>query len=182
MNFLYSLLHFAITLFASLLLVRAHCWTMAVSPRDPMVNFVWRTTNWLINPLYKVIRPRNNVDWTSWTAVILVALVQVVLMRLMLWRPVDLIGFVIVPIANILSWSLNLISFGVLVYCILSFFGPNTRPVQSMLEILLAPFLRPVRRVIPRLGNFDLSPILIFLVIAFLLAYIEPVARGFFVL
>lgn len=65
----------------------------------------------------------------------------------------------------IMSW---LISFNVI----------NTRNqfvanVWRILNQITEPILRPIRRVVPMIGGLDLSPIIVFLVILFLQAWVD---------
>jgi YggT family protein len=43
---------------------------------------------------------------------------------------------------------------------------------------LTAPLLRPIQRVVPRLGGFDISPLILFVIAQILLMVIANVSRG----
>jgi len=43
---------------------------------------------------------------------------------------------------------------------------------------LTAPLLRPIQRVLPRLGGFDISPLILFVIAQILLMVIASVSRG----
>ena len=75
MGILFTLLSIAFGFFGSLLILRAYLWTMAISPRDPIVRFVWTITDWLCNPIGYAVKPRGNWDWTSLAATLLTAVV-----------------------------------------------------------------------------------------------------------
>ena len=65
-----------------------------------------------------------------------------------------------------------------IVQAVLSWVNPYS-PVQPIFDALTRPFLRPLRRVIPLLGQFDLSPLvlLVLLQIALiLLAHLRAAA------
>jgi YggT family protein len=79
----------------------------------------------------------------------------------------------------ILSRSIELVSqvitFIVLMHVVLSYFMDPYHPVRAAIDRLVAPLLNPIRRVVPLIGMFDISPfILIILVqlIASLLIFI----------
>ena len=70
----------------------------------------------------------------------------------------------------IMSW---LISFNVI----------NTRndfvaAVWRIVNAITEPILRPIRRIIPPMGGFDLSPIVVFVIIFFLQNWIASIAMG----
>jgi YggT family protein len=46
--------------------------------------------------------------------------------------------------------------------------------LRRMLEAVTAPFLRPIRRVVPPLGGYDVSPILLVLTIAGVRMFLLP--------
>lgn len=69
---------------------------------------------------------------------------------------VGLYEFVIV-LAVVASW---LIAFGVL-----SMRNDMARSLVNMLDALTEPVFRRVRRIVPAIGGFDLSPIIVFVVL-----------------
>jgi YggT family protein len=56
----------------------------------------------------------------------------------------------------------------VVVNAILSFILSPYHPVRSALDRILAPLLAPIRRVIPPVGMFDFSPLILILIIEIL--------------
>ncbi len=63
---------------------------------------------------------------------------------------------------NILSQVLILL---VIVYVILSYFLSPYHPVRSFVDRIVEPMLSPIRRVVPLVGVFDFSPIVLILLI-----------------
>ena len=64
---------------------------------------------------------------------------------------------------------LNVLWFAILIRVILSWFPVDpSNPIIRILWEITEPVLAPFRRVIPRIGMFDLSPLAAFLVISFL--------------
>jgi YggT family protein len=83
---------------------------------------------------------------------------------------------------DLLRYSLYLLVFAVIVQAVLSWMNPDS-PVQPLFDVMTRPFLRPLRRVIPLLGNVDLSPLvlLVLLQIALIaLAHLRTAAGGLF--
>jgi YggT family protein len=53
---------------------------------------------------------------------------------------------------------------------LMSWIDPTyTRPLGQFLFSLTEPFLAPIRRVLPRTGSFDLSPLVVLLVLGVLI-------------
>ena len=68
-----------------------------------------------------------------------------------------------------LSVLLNILWLAILIRVILSWFPVDqSNPIIRIVWEVTEPVLSPIRRVIPRIGMFDLSPLAAFLVISFL--------------
>lgn len=118
---MYTIFSFLTGLIGSLLLLRAWCWTLAITPRDPVVGFIWKATNWLVTPFGFVVRPRGNWDLPTLAATVFVALVQVWAGRELMGMPETATAFIVAIIAMTLRWLVNLLIWGTIIYCILSF-------------------------------------------------------------
>ena len=179
MNFLFEIFGLATAILGSVLLLRAYLWTLAISPRDPMVAFAWKLTDWLVNPVAYLVKPRGNVEWSCLAAALIVAIIQVMVGREITGFPATALSFALAPFALMLRWAINLLIWGVIIYAIMSFFGNRYIGYQSMLATLVDPFLRPFRRFIPLIGRFDITPIILFLILNLLLRWIVPMSMGF---
>ncbi len=71
-------------------------------------------------------------------------------------------------IAKIISTLANLIILLVIVNSILSYFLSPYHPVRSALERVLQPLLAPIRRIVPLVGMFDLSPLILIILVEIL--------------
>src|ERR1700675_1740098 len=113
--------------------------------RDPMADAIVRVTNWLILPLRKVLPPIGKVD----TATVVAALA---LARL----------------------GLRIYLFAMLLYWLTSFISPSGyAPGVRLLSQLCEPILKPVRRMIPRIGQIDFSVLWVSILIGALLVLLR---------
>jgi YggT family protein len=152
-----TLLSLTLAVFLARLLLQ---WTRA-DFRNPLCQFIVRITNPLILPLRRILPPIGKVDTASVVAVLLVAVVDVAIMRAILG-----IGFppayywielVAIEIARTL---LQMYFYAIVLYALLSLIAPGGySPMQSVLATLCEPVLRPFRRIIPPIGGIDLSPL-----------------------
>jgi YggT family protein len=71
-------------------------------------------------------------------------------------------------IAILISTLANLIVLLVIVDSILSFFLSPYHPVRNVLDRLLNPILAPIRKFIPLIGIFDLSPLVLIILVEIL--------------
>ncbi|MCE3289316.1 MAG: hypothetical protein K0R83_1328 [Caulobacter sp.] len=78
------------------------------------------------------------------------------------WLVNSVIGLIIflLIVQAVISWliAFNVINLG----------HPVARQVVSFLDALTDPLLRPLRRVVPRLGGVDISPIVLILLLGFI--------------
>jgi len=70
---------------------------------------------------------------------------------------------------GLISTLLKLYWYVILARVLMSWFSPDpSHPVVRGIYALTEPVLGPVRRILPPMGGFDLSPIVIFLVLMYL--------------
>ena len=174
------LLNTVFTLFGAALLLRAWMQVVRLPPYNPVSNAIMQATNWLILPLRKILPATRTIDWASIVAAILCAIVFVMLMVLV--SGVDPAGLVallptllVVAIITVIKWALNLIIWVTILMALLSWLNPQS-PAMPILYQITAPFLEPLRRVLPRLGRIDLSPILLFVIVQVLLMIVTRLA------
>lgn len=67
-----------------------------------------------------------------------------------------------------LSLLVNATSTLLILYCILSWFMSPDHPIRRWLGSIIDPLLDPIRSIIPGLGMFDISPIILMLILQFL--------------
>ena len=70
---------------------------------------------------------------------------------------------------RILSAVLSLYYYVILARVLISWFNPNPyNPIVDAIYRLTEPVLAPIRRVLPPMGGFDLSPLVVFFILMFL--------------
>jgi len=71
-------------------------------------------------------------------------------------------------IVKIISTLANLIVLFVIVDSLLSFFLSPYHPVRNAMDRILQPLLTPIRRIVPLVGMFDLSPLILIILVEIL--------------
>jgi YggT family protein len=158
------LLDIGFTLIGAVLLARAWLQAVKLHPFNPISQAVHQATNWLVTPLRRVVPTDGGTDWASLVGALLAAVVYLIL----LWfvstasmLPVKLIpGVIGAGFATVGRWALNLIVWLTLIQAVLSWVNPMAT-VMPVLRTLTAPLLEPIRRIMPKLGGFDLSPLVL---------------------
>ncbi|MEL7590145.1 MAG: YggT family protein [Anaerolineaceae bacterium] len=60
---------------------------------------------------------------------------------------------------------IQIITFVVIAQAISTFFLPPGNPVRDKLDQLVNPVLNPIRRIVPTIGNFDFSPVILIILL-----------------
>ena len=121
MSFVFWLVNLVASILGCVLILRAYLWSLAISPRDPMVRFAWKLTDWLVNPISYIIRPRGNWEWASLMSALLVAVVVTLLAHEVTGFPATGLAFAIAPVALVLRWATDLNTLGFIFYCVMRF-------------------------------------------------------------
>ncbi|WP_028215793.1 YggT family protein [Paraburkholderia oxyphila] len=171
------LLNTIFTLFGAALLLRVWLQFVRVPPYNPVTHAIQQATNWLVLPLRRVIPGVRGIDWAGVVAALIAAIVYVLLM---VWLAgVDPLGLLptllIVAVLTLVKWALNLLIWLTILMALLSWLNPRS-PAMPVLFQLTAPFLNPIRRVLPNFGGLDLSPILLFVIVQVLLMVVTRAA------
>ncbi|HLZ98814.1 MAG TPA: YggT family protein [Steroidobacteraceae bacterium] len=127
--------------------------------RDPMADAIVRVTNWLILPLRKILPPIGKVDTATVVAVVAVASARTaILLQLDGAGFGDALGFLRITLVGLVDLTLRIYLFALLLYWLTSFvtsggYAPGVRLLAQLCE----PVLKPVRRMIPPIGQIDFS-------------------------
>ena len=152
--------------FAALLLLRFHLQWMRVPLRNPIGEFVMALTDFIVLPVRRIIPAVRGYDSAT---LLLSLLVEMLYLTALVWltdMPVhDLLlpGLLLLALVKLFKISLYFLMAAVFIQAILSWFNPYT-PIAPVLNAVTWRFLRPLRRVIPLVGNIDLSPLVLFIV------------------
>jgi YggT family protein len=139
--------------------------------RDPMADAIVRATNWLILPLRKVLPPIRKLDTATVVAVVAVASARTaVLLELDGPGFGDALLFLRITLVGLVDLTLRIYLFALLLYWLTSFVTPGGyAPGVRLLAQLCEPILKPVRRIIPPIGQIDFSVLWVSIAIGALL-------------
>ncbi len=71
-------------------------------------------------------------------------------------------------LVRLIQIAVQLITLLVIVHVVLSYFMSPFHPVRAFVDRLVAPLINPIRRVVPPFGMFDLSPLILLLLVQML--------------
>jgi YggT family protein len=139
--------------------------------RDPLADAIVRVTNWLILPLRRVLPPIGKVDTATLVAVLAAAAARTAAAFALLGIGFgDWLLFVRITVLNLVDLLLSVYLFALLIYALLSYLAPDRyTPGARLVTRLCEPVLRPVRRLIPPIGQIDFSVLWVSIAIVALL-------------
>ena len=163
------LLDIVFNLVGAILLARAWIHAAKLHPFNPLSQAIHQATNWLVEPLRKVVPTKGGLfDWASLLGALLAAMAYLLLMWLVSTSsmlPAKLLpGLMGASVVTVGRWALNLIVWMTLIQMVLSWVNPLAT-IMPVLTTLTDPLLAPIRRITPKLGALDLAP-LVLLVLA----------------
>ena len=145
--------------------------------RDPMADAIVRVTNWLILPLRKVLPPIGKIDTATVVAVVAAASVRTLAALALAGAGIgvgDLDAFLRITTVDLAGLVLRIYLFALLLYWLTSFVSPGGyAPGIRLLSQLCEPILKPVRRIIPPIGQIDFSVLWVSIVIGALLVLLR---------
>jgi YggT family protein len=143
--------------------------------RDPMADAIVRITNWLVMPLRRVLPPFRKIDTATVVAVLLMACLRsFVIIELSGQQITDVELFLRITLIDLVRLVLNIYLFAMLLYALSSYVSPGGyAPGVRLLAQLCEPILKPVRRVIPPIGQIDFSVLWVSIIIGALLVLIR---------
>ena len=152
--------------FAAVLLFRFHAVWLKAPMRNPIGEFLMALTDFVVLRARRFVPAVRGLD----SATLLLAFaVEFIYLTTFLW--VQGYAFEIFPLVGLLAWtavkllkiSIYLLMVTLFAEALLSWVNPRT-PIAPMLFAVNRPFLQPLRRSIPPVGNVDLSVLILLLV------------------
>lgn len=166
-------------LFTITLLLRFYLQCVRSSYRNPLAEFLNAITDFAVRPARRVIPGLWGLDlatlilaWLSQLVEILIV-VQIKGYLLESATAAGLGGLALLSVILLLKLGLYIVMVAVVIQAVLSWVNPYS-PVAPLLNSMTRPFLRIFQRMIPTIGNVDLSPL--FVILACQLLLMVPVA------
>jgi YggT family protein len=180
-NAIVFLLETFLGLFALALLLRFYLQALRAPARNPLSTFLGALTDWIVVPARRVIPGLWGMDLST---LVLAWATEVVLLvaKFSLGGPetggavgAAMIALLLLGAVEVIKLSVYILLVAVILQVVLSWVAPYS-PAMPMLNSLTRPFLGPLQRRIPPVGNVDLSPIFLLVgcqLLLFLVAWVE---------
>ena len=161
-------------LFSLALLLRFFMQLLRAPYRNPLSQFLVALTDFIVRPARRVIPGYSGMDLST---LLLAWLAQCILLAGVLMLQgyefrstigIAITGLALLGLIEIIKMTLYIILVAVIMQAVLSWFNPHT-PFAPMLDSFTRPFLGVIRKRIPPIGNVDLSPLFVLVIIQLLL-------------
>lgn len=176
---LYQILAFLLEVAAGLLgsacLLRLYMQHQRIPFGNPIGQLVFALTDWLVLPLRKVIPPAGRWDLASLVGALLLKLAQHLLLWLMTGGALLLV--VVMAVFGVISLALYGLMALLIVYAVLSWVQARS-PLSDVVGRLVAPPLRPLRRLVPMVGGMDLTPLILLVLLQVLSIVLQHTLRA----
>jgi YggT family protein len=150
-----------------------------VSFASPAGEFVLALTNWLVKPLRRLLPGLLGLDWAS---LLPVWVIQSLLVALLYWLSpiaanVSVAAILVGGLVETVRIGIWVLIIALIASAVLSWVNPYS-PFASPVMQLCRPILRPIQRVLPPVGRFDLSPLAAILLLNVALLVLDGVRGG----
>ena len=137
---------------------------MSARSGNPMGNFIFALTDWLVLPLRKIVPPAGRWDMASLVGAFLVQLALHMALWLLRGATETVISVAIYATFGLVRMAISGLTGLVIVYAILSWVQTQSS-IADLLERLVMPVLSPIRKAVPLVGGIDLSPLVLLVIL-----------------
>ncbi|MCZ2496026.1 YggT family protein [Xylophilus sp. Kf1] len=163
-------------------LVRLAMQRQRVPFSNPVGRLVMALTDWAVLKLRRVVPSVAGWDTASLLSAYLLVLVKLLLLWALLGARSNAAILPLIALFGVAQLAISVFTALLIVYAILSWVQPQS-PVMPVIDRLCAPLLLPLRRALPQVGGFDLSPLVLLLilqVVGMLLGALQGEVLGWF--
>jgi YggT family protein len=158
-NFFFSLCIFVVLLRIFLQFFRANS-------SNPICQMTAKMTNPIVLPLRKMLPRLNFIDLSSVLLLFFIEIMKFIILALLQGVSIGILLILLLSFTDMLLQVIDLFFYAIIIRVLLSWFNsPNTMILAEIVYMLSEPILAPIRRRLPPMNGFDLSPILAFVLL-----------------
>ena len=147
----------AASVLAGVLLLRFWMQVVRVWPPNSIAQFTFQLSDWLVRPLRRVLPGVGGFDWASLVGAFLVAILSM-LVDVWIVSSFSIQTVLLLAVLRLFQWVFYGFMGLILIEVVFSWVNPQA-PLAPFVRALNDPLMRPLRRVIPLVGNIDLTPL-----------------------
>lgn len=170
-----DIINFVGSAYIGIVLLRFLCQLVRADYYNPISKTLVKLTNPLLIPLRKIIPGFGGIDWAALVLALLLQVALVFVVQLIfgsLFLSIKILPFALI---GLIGLALSFYFYGMLILVVASFIAPQTyNPAVSLLNQLIDPLLRPIRKILPPMGGLDFSPMILMFGIYLIRQYFLP--------
>jgi len=139
---------------------------------NPITRFIIQVTQPIIKHLRPILPNYHGIEFSTLVFIIALQILKNVLVGLFLMGIPAISVLLLFSLRDTLILILNTFFYAIFLQAILSWIQPGFSPLAQVLGQLSDPIMRPLRRIIPPVAGFDLTPIPALLGLQFLIMVI----------
>lgn len=171
---LFFLVNTLFGLFTLAVLLRFLLQRIGADYRNPISQLVIRVTDPVLRPLQRVIPAWRGYDLAAVVLMFVLQAVNVTLLSLIAQVTPSAAELPYYALIKLLVLFVGLFIFTILIQVVISWVNPQGHnPALNVLWQLNRPLLEPVRRMVPRPGGMDISPMVVIIGLFFLFLLIQ---------
>ena len=176
-NALTFLVQVAFGIYILILMLRVLLQVLQADYYNPLSQFVVKLTEPVLAPLRRIVPRVGRVEGGALLVMLGAQMIEYWLVFGVRGAEPSLAGLAVVSAAELLELCTTVFFWAILIRVILSWVNPGIRhPASDIVYSLTEPVLEPARRILPAMGGFDLSPILVLVGLQLVnLLLIEPI-------
>ena len=161
-------------LFVVALLLRFYLQWARAPHRNPLSDFLHALTDFMVRPARRFVPGLWGLDLATLLLAWLVQFVEIlIVLQIQNFAPAQMAGpalgsAALLALVLLMKFGLYIVMVAILMQVVLSWIGPHS-PLMPLLNGMTRPVLRPLQRRIPPIGNVDLSPLFVLVLIQLLL-------------
>jgi YggT family protein len=123
----------------------------------PLGQFLFQISDWLVRPLRRLLPGVGGIDWATLIGAFLMALAAT-MVDLWVVSAFSFGAVFLLALLQLFQWIFYGFMASLIIDAVFSWVNPHA-PLAPFVRALNDPLLRPLRRIIPLVGNVDLSPL-----------------------
>lgn len=134
---------------------------------NPVSQFVIKATHPIVAPMRRVLPSIGSVDTATLVLALLVAALKVAALSALSGAPLNPAVIALGSVMVVLKEAFQLVFWVLVIRALLSWVSQGHNPMELVMHQLTEPMLAPIRRIIPPMGGFDLSILVLLIALQF---------------
>jgi YggT family protein len=138
---------------------------------EPITQSVIKLTQPVVNPLRRYIPNVGRFETATIVIIFVLEIIKFFLVSMLKYGLPNVLGLFFLSLGDVLHFIIQIFFYAIILQAIISWLQPFS-PINRLLYQITAPIMQPLRRYIPPVGGFDITPIPALIILQLLLIII----------